>query len=79
MSESLLKVIGWGNLADKANAEMQARIDDVSRRASWDYLQNSPDMWIMRVRSTWAAFGATEESIIAEAMRLRAEAMRRDE
>ena len=61
MSESLLKPVGWGNIADEAFASMQADIDRVSRQASWsnlptwDDLNNTPEMWIMRVRSSWAA------------------------
>ena len=75
MSESLLK---RRSAYDEAIAEMKATRDRVSAEASWSNpgittwadLNDAPEMWILKVRSSWAAVGATEESIIAEAKRL---------
>jgi len=83
MGESFLKSPSWGNLADAANKEMQNTIDGFWRRASWDNpalatwdtLNNSLEMWEMRVRAQWVAVGCTDEMIRMEAMRLMKEAM----
>jgi hypothetical protein len=76
MGKSLLTPPTWGNIADAAFASMKADRDRLSRQASWDNLptwddlNNTREMWILRVRSSWAAVGCSDEQIEAEAMRL---------
>lgn len=66
--------ITWGNVADKARADIQSRIDDLARRASWDNiptwndLNNTVEMELMRRKSHWGNLGMTEEELLAEMM-----------
>jgi hypothetical protein len=66
--------VTWGNIADGANAEMQARIDGFWKRASWsnpalatwESLHHSVEMELMRRKANWNNLGMTEEELLKE-------------